>query len=456
MDFLPCKFEMAKKNGKNSDKSSPPRQNTVVIRRNSRIPQITVIDNYVGPQSMEKYNNEGPQSTVTDNHEESESTEKVYDREYAFLTHSVWKALGQPFENLPDKWKFHERINLVGFSMVVFVNEAKKAVVVVCDSRMPNGNSILNDLKFLTLLGLNGFDASCAISLVDSSIIKSNFQGFKMSFTGHSAGAAIAEYIAWYSSNVVECVTFESPGSVTDTVVRQMEPRNQSLRITTYLTAPNLINTFDGQLALCLEKRHVYRIKPPRLRRVSIFFLLECCWEGTVRLALYLALVQLIFSVMEYSNSTIEQLEWLPFEMALFAQSAFKLDYLTLIFPLGNLSKVKVAIYISFCVAFLFVPAVVLERLVNTFEFDHGMDSIVKCFEKEGETPGIIVNSWPTGMFGSHWKKGGLTYWLVRILNFVLDIFLRVLPFKNAGLITLCLGQKDQVREYQVERSYWF
>ena len=78
-------------------------------------------------------------------------------------------------------------------------------------------------------------------------------QGYAVTFTGHSLGAAEAEYAAYKSRS--RAVTFESPGSleIIQTLERNplLDPR--SVDAVTYLSRPNLINTAKSHVGTVLR-----------------------------------------------------------------------------------------------------------------------------------------------------------------------------------------------------------
>jgi len=93
-------------------------------------------------------------------------------------------------------------------------------------------------------------------------------RGYRLSFTGHSLGAWLAELSAFYSYAYfnyrnIKAVTFDSPGSApmmdklqSSIRARDAEVKLESINIVTYLAGPNPANSCNGHVG------KVYRVEP--------------------------------------------------------------------------------------------------------------------------------------------------------------------------------------------------
>ncbi len=95
-----------------------------------------------------------------------------------------------------------------------------------------------------------------AFALVNKALrlLREDYEGYKVSFTGHSLGAFLAELSVFYCKlqgfNNVNAVTFESPGSKESLEKLQSNLQDHAidlnnLDIISYVTYPNLINTYN-------------------------------------------------------------------------------------------------------------------------------------------------------------------------------------------------------------------
>jgi hypothetical protein len=107
---------------------------------------------------------------------------------------------------------------------------------------------------------------------------------YRIYVTGHSLGAAIAEIIAWRHRDVLEAVTFESPGTNAHTLEHNPHPANNNLRMVTYLTTPNIVNTLNKHTCLNnnFENGEAYRLHIPHINPGSypdFGYTTSCVWN---------------------------------------------------------------------------------------------------------------------------------------------------------------------------------
>jgi len=165
-----------------------------------------------------------------------------------------------------------------GFLAKAFINHSKKAVVIAAKGTH-SAEDIITDILF----GFNNFDRQfiCALKFAERILEKmaadEKLRGYELSFTGHSLGAAEAEYLAYKLKK--KAVTFESPGSVE--IIARLEGLSPTAIDTSktdvicYLTRPNFINTAKTHLGQLVRIRpHLKATFPqtylPAVRYASI------------------------------------------------------------------------------------------------------------------------------------------------------------------------------------------
>jgi hypothetical protein len=196
------------------------------------------------------------------------------DHEYALLANQVYKTgKARPIANASFITEYRgwlvlmTRESLSGYFGAVYLCESTKQYVIA-----HRGTSSLTDL-FEDLHGviLNQYSAQKqeAFLLVDLVIhqIRIHKPDYRISFTGHSLGAFLAELCVYYATHTlnfprVNAVTFESPGSKQSMMSLQIqhdiihlgkkEPiapdEFKKLDIVTYLCYPNVVNSCNDHV----------------------------------------------------------------------------------------------------------------------------------------------------------------------------------------------------------------
>lgn len=195
--------------------------------------------------------------------------------EYATMAEAVYTSSAYAFP--PKDWNLlmtssdfldhNGSLSRDGFYGAVYVNHTKKQVVLALQ-----GTKSTQDLISCAHLAFNAIDRQWICAKVFGEKVHekiredASLKDYRISFTGHSLGAAQAELLAFLHGETA--VTFESPGIRTLlNSISQFFPDKpiddpSSFRITGYMPQPNLINT---------GKEHVgslIRIYPPLPKQI--------------------------------------------------------------------------------------------------------------------------------------------------------------------------------------------
>jgi len=224
--------------------------------------------------------------------------------EYAMLSRETYniKQEGQHDYNLPEGWliisckSFEEPKTpnslkaLWGNFYIEFINNDKKEIVLsirgtdnILNAITDIGlaiSSICHNLSFL-IPGQQELEMFVE-RILSSDAIKQDLYSFKI--IGHSLGGVMAELVAVKYG--VECITFESPGSLH--IMKQYPqeyPANNFRYITNYLGAPNIINTLNQHPGT------VYRMFLPHVEGVRWLHVGQCLLNAIYTAASYIVLV---------------------------------------------------------------------------------------------------------------------------------------------------------------------
>lgn len=221
---------------------------------------------------------------------------QISHREYALLSaHSYYIDVQSPEDasfkaiqaEIAEKaWEIIGRkITKDGFAATAYRHSKSSKVVVAFRGTILSKHNIATNEAFLikhlpdTLL--------TAIDFIEHIINKYNLERKNISLTGHSLGGAIAELCACRKEaedHRINAVTFESPGvyeiikNHSDKFVIDLHILRQ--RITTYLTAPNAINTLGSHVGSC------YRIFIPLTEGLNAKHVIGCVSGTTTRFML--------------------------------------------------------------------------------------------------------------------------------------------------------------------------
>lgn len=193
--------------------------------------------------------------------------------EYALMACDVYIKFdsSNPTDNLPVlnwEWKLCEDIKgkpltyddgYLSFKASAYCNSIDKQVVVAYRGTVGLGNWLHDNINLL--FGLD--PGSIGPADLFLTLVHTTYPNYKVYITGHSLGAAIGEIVAWRNDFVEAATTFESPGSKYYTVDRISNPANGNLKIYTYLTTPNLINTLGAHTAIHFNGGKLYRLHIP-------------------------------------------------------------------------------------------------------------------------------------------------------------------------------------------------
>ncbi len=176
------------------------------------------------------------------------------DYEYALLSQHVYH--GNTLKKghcLPDnkKWKIDQvKEGKWGYFGAIYINDEIQQVV-LAHRGTDSLKAILEDMRGILLNRISPHKKEAFYIVEDAiNLIKSK-QGYRLSFTGHSLGAFLAELSVFYTHDHfdfpdVNAVTFESPGSKES--MELMQPNKEPIKleefdIVGYVSYPNLINT---------------------------------------------------------------------------------------------------------------------------------------------------------------------------------------------------------------------
>ncbi|HUV84812.1 MAG TPA: hypothetical protein VMV86_03835 [Methanosarcinales archaeon] len=121
---------------------------------------------------------------------------------------------------------------------------------------------------------------SPSIEKAISKIRSNTHPHYTVTVVGHSLGGVIAELCA--ASIGIEAITFESPG--TRSLITNYPPYNSQqtpLNITTFLSAPNVINTLDSHLG------NTFRLKLPHTESYSLGHITACILQEGGRIMMF-------------------------------------------------------------------------------------------------------------------------------------------------------------------------
>jgi hypothetical protein len=139
--------------------------------------------------------------------------------------------------------------------------------------------------RLLMILGNKTPSSMAALKSSTLTAIENNFSGYTLKIVGHSLGAVMAELCAVEIG--VQCISFESPGSleIINKVDRYRIRLDNGLRITNYLSAPNIINTLNGHPGVS------YRMLLPHTNgKFSFIHGTNCLLQSGSRVATYVTL----------------------------------------------------------------------------------------------------------------------------------------------------------------------
>lgn len=196
---------------------------------------------------------------------------------YAQLASESYRDVNTALPNggysLPSGWVFVRATGvghtIEGYTGTAFANPATHELVIVhrgSDDLLSGDNSDTDDDLIQIGLGNPPDQYSEAASFTD--LIKAEFlqqggeyAGYRLSFTGHSLGAVLAELTA--AKYDASATTFDSPGSkpilqklVSEGELSAQQVASAEQHITTYNAAPNIIDTTNEHVGT------VYRIYP--------------------------------------------------------------------------------------------------------------------------------------------------------------------------------------------------
>ncbi|MGD0465147.1 MAG: hypothetical protein ABSA84_00375 [Gammaproteobacteria bacterium] len=200
--------------------------------------------------------------------------------EYAILSRETYLInSGEVTYNLPEGWRVQRLKDptdkgIWGNRYVVFINDEKKKIVL----SVRGTNNIFNVITDVGLAlsrinnesfippGQSELD-NLAEEILRSNLVKTQNYNFKI--IGHSLGAVMAELSAVKFG--IECIGFESPGSLN---IMQRHPNIYSREnfelITSYLSAPNIINTLNSHPGT------IYRMYLPHTKGLNGWHIAEC------------------------------------------------------------------------------------------------------------------------------------------------------------------------------------
>lgn len=230
---------------------------------------------------------------------------------YAILSRETYsvRERGIP-NNLPDDWRI-ARVDVPkgvwGNCYVVFVSDELKEIVVSVRGT-DNVYNVLTDIglalaqiQSVPFIPPGQHELNALIKdILNSEIIKQ--QNYKLKVIGHSLGGVMAELSAIKFG--LECITFESPGSLN--IMQQFPNKFPSERfnlITSYLSAPNVINTLNFHAGT------VYRMHLPHNNGFfNGWHLIECLLNALFTSATYLSINAAVIPAVLFKDQLTREL----------------------------------------------------------------------------------------------------------------------------------------------------
>jgi hypothetical protein len=189
------------------------------------------------------------------------------DYEYALLSQHVYSGSKlKKGDCLPDnkKWKIDQvKEGKSGYFGAIYINDEMQQVVLAHRGTDSLG-AILEDMRGILLNRISPQKEEAFYFVEDAINLVRGKQGYRLSFTGHSLGAFLAELSVFYAHDHfkyqdVNAVTFESPGSYESLEQMQSHLKRiilEQLDIVGYVSYPNLINTCNKHVGT------LYHIEP--------------------------------------------------------------------------------------------------------------------------------------------------------------------------------------------------
>jgi len=132
-----------------------------------------------------------------------------------------------------------------GYFGIGFINEEKKQIIVAHGS-----SKLSNELAQIASNSMDLLRGEKPKQYIEAELfvedIVKEFGTFQISHTGCFSGAVLAELLAYYRREVA--VTAESPGISSMIQKHYIEENLNGVHIVSYLSPPNMINTFDTHI----------------------------------------------------------------------------------------------------------------------------------------------------------------------------------------------------------------
>jgi hypothetical protein len=190
------------------------------------------------------------------------------DYEYALLSQHIYNGsalkegdrLPEPYE----KWKIDQvKKGKSKYFGAIYINDEIQQVV-LAHRGTDSLEAILEDMRGILLNRISPQKEEAFVFVVDAINLVRSKQDYRLSFTGHSLGAFLAELSVFYAHDHfkyqdVNAVTFESPGSYESLEQMQSHLKRiilEQLDIVGYVSYPNLINTCNKHVGT------LYHIEP--------------------------------------------------------------------------------------------------------------------------------------------------------------------------------------------------